>query len=62
MRTFHVRYRCLHAVLRYRGVEVWLNTFLTMVLDKTQNGWLHNPATLHNTPTEKEAVTASEMI
>jgi hypothetical protein len=36
MKTFHVRCRCLYAVLRYRGVEVWLNTFLTMVHDKTQ--------------------------
>jgi len=26
------------------------------------NGWLHNPATLTQTPTEKEAITASEMI
>jgi len=26
------------------------------------NGWLHSPATLPQTPTEKEAVTASEMI
>jgi hypothetical protein len=38
MKTLHITYRCLHAVLsvsslRYRGV-VQLNTFLTLALDK----------------------------
>jgi hypothetical protein len=58
-------YRCLHAVLSitslmYRGVEVQLNTFLMLALDKS--GWLHSPATLPQAPTEKEAGAASEMI
>jgi hypothetical protein len=40
MKTFYITYRCLHALLsisslKYRAVEVQLNTFL-MSLDKTQ--------------------------